>query len=276
MKQLFFLTSIICACGAISVFAQTDSFSVFFAYGKYQMGATQKARLDSFLQTGKLQQAPSVLIMGYGDKAGGMEVNLKLSQLRADGIRKYLIAAQIEPSRILSTTGLGIRNPQSEKDTTTADRRVNILLMRVPLDNNMAKTLSHLEVGQTLVLKNINFVNGAHSLEQSSYSDLEQLYLIMLLSPTLKVRIEGHICCWFSQPGDDDDHTYPRDTITYRPSTLSLNRAKFICNYLISKGIDSSRLAYTGFGNTKPLVFPERSDGDRKQNRRVEVRVLAK
>jgi OOP family OmpA-OmpF porin len=50
---------------------------------------------------------------------------------------------------------------------------------------------------------------------------------------------------------------------------LSENRAKSVANYLISKGIDASRIKSLGMGNSKPIQSNESEDG-RKANRRVE------
>lgn len=277
MKSIICIVSAMILPGAIiSAYAQPDSFAVFFAPNKSQPDVRQKAVLDSFLETGKLQKAPSIIIMGYGDKIGGDSVNMKISQLRAKGILEYLVSKDIPKEKILFCRGCGIRNPNDGNDTAATDRRVNILLMRAALDKNIADILSKLEVGQTLVLKNINFTNGTHHLELSSYDDLEQLYMIMLLYPALKIRVEGHVCCWVTPPGDDDDRTSYEDPLAYGQSTLSVNRARYICNYLVSKGIEKTRLSYAGFGNTRPLINPEHSDADRKQNRRVEIRVVAK
>ena len=50
---------------------------------------------------------------------------------------------------------------------------------------------------------------------------------------------------------------------------LSEKRAKAVYGYLIEKGIDSVRLRYKGFGETKPVADNE-SEAGRKVNRRTE------
>ena len=52
---------------------------------------------------------------------------------------------------------------------------------------------------------------------------------------------------------------------------LSANRAKTCVDYLISKGIDSARLNYKGYGKTK-LLKPE-SPGN-PLNQRVEIKII--
>ena len=51
---------------------------------------------------------------------------------------------------------------------------------------------------------------------------------------------------------------------------LSEARAQAVKDYLIGKGIDSSRVAATGFGDTKPIASNKTQSG-RLKNRRVEI-----
>ena len=57
---------------------------------------------------------------------------------------------------------------------------------------------------------------------------------------------------------------------------LSVNRARYIHNWLVSKGISSKRLEYAGYGRTRPLVPIEINEADANRNRRVELRVLSR
>lgn len=81
-------------------------------------------------------------------------------------------------------------------------------------------------------------------------------YLIELMdkNPTWKVHIRGHVCC-----GPDQK--------------LSEKRAKNVYNYLLKKKIDPSRLSYKGYSDTKPIVFPEKTDEDAHTNRRVDFMI---
>ena len=53
---------------------------------------------------------------------------------------------------------------------------------------------------------------------------------------------------------------------------LSQRRAEAVRSYLISRGVDSSRLSASGYGETQPVADNSTSEG-RAQNRRVELRV---
>ncbi len=151
---------------------------------------------------------------------------------------------------------------------------------------------------ETIRLKNLLFEGGRHKFVGKSYAELEQLAKVMKDNPTLKIRLEGHICCvtfWsfaynpleqlsalrdplaeyilfqkmpptYSADLDTDDNTSP----------LSLNRAKAVYNYLVSKGVDKDRMSCIGFGGNRPLILPEMSTEDGDKNKRVEVRIISK
>jgi outer membrane protein OmpA-like peptidoglycan-associated protein len=56
--------------------------------------------------------------------------------------------------------------------------------------------------------------------------------------------------------------------------TLSERRANAAVNYLVSRGVDRSRLRGAGRGETEPVASND-SDAGRQQNRRVEMAIFA-
>ncbi|MBL7694911.1 MAG: OmpA family protein, partial [Ferruginibacter sp.] len=71
------------------------------------------------------------------------------------------------------------------------------------------------------------------------------------------VQIDGHT----DDVGKDENN-----------QTLSENRAAAVKAYLVSKGIEESRLASAGYGETKPVADNKTAAG-RAKNRRVEMSV---
>jgi outer membrane protein OmpA-like peptidoglycan-associated protein len=56
---------------------------------------------------------------------------------------------------------------------------------------------------------------------------------------------------------------------------LSLERAKAIKNYIVTVGdIDEKRIRVEGKGNSQPLIKVEKSEADKKKNRRVEFKIF--
>ena len=97
---------------------------------------------------------------------------------------------------------------------------------------------------------NINFETGSSKIEGAdSFTQLNKVLNLLNKDPKIKVEINGHT----DNNGAKEDN-----------KILSVDRAKNVMDYLISKGIKAARLTYSGFGDTKPI-----SD-NKAMNRRVE------
>ena len=68
-------------------------------------------------------------------------------------------------------------------------------------------------------------------------------------------------------------HTDSTGTDSYNQS-LSERRASSVADYLAGRGVQRVRIATQGYGETRLLVSPERSEADRQANRRVEIRIV--
>ena len=118
--------------------------------------------------------------------------------------------------------------------------------------------LNKLKQGIPVILENVNFEFDKYNLLPSSEDILTTLLNYLQENSEIKISIEGHT---------DDIGTEQYNDV------LSLNRAKSVYNWLIDKGIDSSRLSFTGFGKSRP-IFNEKDEEHRALNRRVEVRII--
>jgi outer membrane protein OmpA-like peptidoglycan-associated protein len=103
--------------------------------------------------------------------------------------------------------------------------------------------------------QNVFFSTGSAKLLSKSFSKLNDVVAILNENPSYKVQIDGHTD---SQGADDKNQT------------LSESRAASVKDYLISKGIDVSRLSSAGYGETKPVADNKTAAG-RAKNRRVEM-----
>lgn len=110
------------------------------------------------------------------------------------------------------------------------------------------------------VLENIFFDVAKYNLKQESRAELDKLYELMKKNKTLQVEVGGHT---------DSDGEAAKN------QELSEKRAKAVVNYLIMKGIDKSRLKYTGYGETKPRA-ENNSPENKALNRRTEVKIIGK
>ena len=108
-----------------------------------------------------------------------------------------------------------------------------------------------------IAAKNVFFSTASFKLLPKSFKSLNEVVAIMKADPTLMIDIDGHTD---SQGSDEYNHT------------LSHNRAKSVSDYLISKGIEESRLKSTGYGEEKPVADNATAAG-RAKNRRTEMTV---
>ena len=119
-------------------------------------------------------------------------------------------------------------------------------------------SLKRIELGESIVLKNVFFDTDKSELKPESEAELSRLFLLMKQNPQMKVEISGHT-----------DNVGNRE----HNATLSKNRAKAVFNYMVNKGIDSGRMTYAGYGFDKPISTNDTPEG-RALNRRTEFTII--
>jgi outer membrane protein OmpA-like peptidoglycan-associated protein len=116
-------------------------------------------------------------------------------------------------------------------------------------------------VGYDIVLYNVKFGAGKSTFSNpGSNKDVKNLLGALQKQKDLKVEIGGYT---------DKSGGYAANV------SISANRAKFIYDYLVKKGIDTSRISYKGYGPKKPL-YSNKYKSTRSGNRRIEVKILSK
>jgi OmpA-OmpF porin, OOP family len=106
--------------------------------------------------------------------------------------------------------------------------------------------------------KNVYFATGSTKLLSQSNKPLNDLVKVLQDNPNLKLKIDGHT----DNVGSDELNM-----------KLSDGRAASVKKYLVSKGVDESRLESEGFGETTPVEDNKTAAG-RTKNRRVEMKVF--
>lgn len=129
--------------------------------------------------------------------------------------------------------------------------------------------LQPLEPGSKVILKNIFYDYNKATLRPESMSELDRVVELLKNNPTLKVELSAH--------------TDSRGSDAYNQK-LSEQRAQSCVDYLISKGIDPSRVVAKGYGETQPVITDaeinklkteEEKEEAHQQNRRTEIKVIA-
>jgi outer membrane protein OmpA-like peptidoglycan-associated protein len=108
------------------------------------------------------------------------------------------------------------------------------------------------------VLEDCNFETGKAILQPESYKVIDELVSFLQRKDDEKIELQGHT----------DNVGKPAKNMV-----LSQQRAQTVMAYVISKGIDPSRLKAKGYGMTKP-VATNKTPAGRALNRRTEVKIL--
>lgn len=119
--------------------------------------------------------------------------------------------------------------------------------------------LRPIEKGDMIVLKNIYFDFDKYTLDSRSLSELHEVVYFLQQNSRLQFEIQGHT-------DNVGDHHYNQE--------LSERRAQTIYDFLISRGIDKTRMSYKGFGSSKPMESNASEEG-RHRNRRIVFKVLS-
>jgi outer membrane protein OmpA-like peptidoglycan-associated protein len=102
---------------------------VLFQTGKWDLKAGAMAKLDQIAEAlrGKEQ---SMVVFGFTDNVGTRDMNLDLSQKRANSVRDYLVSRGI-PQDLITAQGKGPDNPISDNSSVegrASNRRVEIVV----------------------------------------------------------------------------------------------------------------------------------------------------
>jgi OOP family OmpA-OmpF porin len=120
--------------------------------------------------------------------------------------------------------------------------------------------LQPIEVGVTVRLKNIYFDFDKTTLKKESFVELNKVVDLLKQNPSVEIEIAGHTD---NKGSDEYNHN------------LSQGRSQTVVDYIISQGIETSRLTAHGYGESKPIDTNDNEQGQ-ANNRRVEFTVLKK
>ncbi|WP_202552393.1 OmpA family protein [Ginsengibacter hankyongi] len=115
-----------------------------------------------------------------------------------------------------------------------------------------------IEVGQVVRLNNVFFDFDKWDLRPESFIELNRVVKLLNENPSIEIEMSAH-----TDSRGSDEYNFK----------LSDNRARSVMEYIISKGIDSSRITSHGYGETKPVATNDTDEG-RQLNRRVEFKIL--
>ena len=279
---------LVCCAAQSAIAQQRDTLRIYFPFDKSQLTTLAEEEINRFVTDYKAGNGSnSLIIRGHCDAIGSQTYNDQLSDRRANTVHRYLIEKGVPSTAVSFVRGFGETVPLNTNATAAerqANRRVEIVWTSQPaiikdtispgpprdtIPALTQETIRTVEEGQTLRLRNINFIGGRHTFLPQSEPALKELLVIMKNNPTLVIEIQGHICCL---PGSTRDG-FDFDANDYN---LSFNRARAVYDFLYQNGIAANRMTYKGFAWRVPLVYPEYTEEDRTTNRRVEIKIIRK
>ncbi len=291
MKKIISCLTIMLMCGFAH--AQED-FAVFFDSDKYELKATEKQRLENFINQNK--DVKIVAINGFTDEDGSFGYNDTLAAKRVGFVYNF-INGRIKIREDFKALSFGKAHEHSS--IKAENRRVNIFYLKaedIPredeilglkkpseprqmpiyatkividnpdgtrsdliLDVDFMEKITLAKPGEKFKLDNLNFHLNTFAVTKDSRAKMYELLEVLKQNPQMVIQIQGHICC---MQGDRQD--------------LSTQRAKAIRKFLEINGIEKQRVSFKGFGVSQPLYkIPEKNEEERAANRRVEIEIIA-
>lgn len=124
-------------------------------------------------------------------------------------------------------------------------------------DLEMNFQVQPIEVGTTVLLKNILFMQSKAELLPESYPQLDLVVEFLKANPHVEIELAGH--------------TDSRGSFS-QLLALSQKRVNKVKSYLVSKGIQAKRITGKGYGGSKPIASNDEEE-TRLLNRRVEFTI---
>ncbi|MAK62538.1 MAG: hypothetical protein CMK09_16330 [Ponticaulis sp.] len=113
-----------------SVSCLDDSYLVYFPSGQTDLDDEAIAIIEAIVEQAKACEPSAIEVVGYADAVGSEDVNIRVSQQRADAVLEALLAENLSVPRIAIAAA-------GEKDAMTEDdlivpmaRRVEVRLVR--------------------------------------------------------------------------------------------------------------------------------------------------
>lgn len=243
---------------------RADTLIVHFGFDHSNIRSGDSAALVSLAS----KAADSILLVGYTDTAGSDHYNDRLSYRRAIAARTA-IKNSLSPALPVRLEARGETHPLPGNDSLS--RRVELIVYYHVRDTPVVaridtpQTRPDNEPDTAFGLENINFIANTPTLTDASRAALPNSVAYLRNFSDRYLEIDG----FCNQPGrllSEKDPLF----------ILSVKRAKFIYDYLIQQGFDSTHLRYKGLGNANPLNAHPTTAHEMDQNMRVEIKVFRK
>ena len=225
-----------------------------FEFDSWKLKEEGKAALEAYRKKlgPEFTKAYKVIITGHTDNTGDESHNMALSLSRANSVADYLIATGTNAD-IVRTLGRGPNDPIASNETREGreqNRRVDITVIAE------VRALDKMVFPGSVLFKR----------DSADINDEGKEFL----SKHLAARAQSKRVKYIEIIGHTDDKWESDYNME-----LSKKRAASVRDYLVSQGVDASKIVTTGMGETMPIVSNNTKKG-RAQNRRVEILIVGR
>jgi peptidoglycan-associated lipoprotein len=194
-----------------------------------------------------MKRLPSLILMGLGVTllacGKSPESQTPAPQANADSI------AAAERARVDSAAADAARREQEEAERIARQRAA---------DSSAAVAAAAAEV-RSMLEAMVHFDFDKANIRGDDAATLDQKVAILNANPELRIRINGHC----DERGSDEYNL-----------ALGSRRASASKQYLVSHGVDASRIETASFGEERPMAMGQDEDSW-AQNRRAEFEILS-
>jgi outer membrane protein OmpA-like peptidoglycan-associated protein len=212
-------------------------------------------------------QDMDVVLMDTSYTGGFNPYTGKIDNLVNDGSINIAVTGGTPPYKINWSSGhegFSLTNLPAGKYTYKVHDAYNcrgegtVVFTRPKLPETVVVEEYDIEEGSSIVLENIFFEFNKTKLLPSSFEELDKVVEFVLNNDIKLIEISGH--------------TDSKGSESYNQK-LSEGRAKSVMEYLISQGIESDRITFKGYGESKPIDTNKTEEGQAR-NRRVEFKII--
>ncbi len=197
-----------------------------------------------------------------GVPASGVKVSIKSK----DGFSTYVttdsngvyVFEGLKPNTIY-TVKTGRKGYFSESRVCTLPKVNESKIFGKENGYDMDFELTKIRKDKEIVLNNIYYDFDKATLRETSKTELDKLASMLNETPNVVVQISSH--------------TDTRGKASYNLK-LSAARAKSVVDYLVSKGVDRSRLIAKGYGESRPVIPNAQTEDEHQANRRTTFKVI--
>lgn len=157
---------------------------------------------------------------------------------------------------IVRGTAPGYSSDEKQADVV-AENESEIVELELKRSGKVKFNDKTLQEGDNLVMNNIQFEVNSAKLLPAGKTELDKLAAFMKQNGGMEILLSGHT-------SSEGGAALNRE--------LSLKRVRSCKDYLVTKGIEDSRITIKGFGPDMPVV-PNDTEANRAKNRRVEMKI---